>query len=44
MFFIKTGGVLARYAGYFLNGAGFRRDIGWVSQLMETQLAIIVTY
>ena len=31
-------------AGYFLKWAGFRLDIGWVSQLMETQLASIVTY
>jgi hypothetical protein len=30
MFFIKTGGVL------FLIGAGFRRDTGGVSQLLET--------
>jgi hypothetical protein len=44
MFFIKTGGVMAGSAGYFKNGAGFRQDIGGVSQLMETQLASIVTY
>jgi hypothetical protein len=41
MFFIKTGGVMAGSAGYFKNGAGFRQDIGGVSQLMETQLATI---
>jgi hypothetical protein len=36
MFFIKTGGVLAEYAGYFFKCAGFRRDIGGVSQVLET--------
>ena len=41
MVFIQTGGVLAGSAGYFLKWAGYRLDIGWVSQLMETQLAII---
>ena len=45
MFFIKTGGILffklRGKRGMFFNGAGFRRDIGWVSQLMETQLAMI---
>jgi hypothetical protein len=41
MVFIKTGGVLAGSAGYFFNLAGYGRDIGGVSQLMETQLAKI---
>ena len=41
MVFIKPGEVLAGSAGYFLKWAGFRLDIGWVSQLMETQLAIL---
>ena len=41
MVFIKPGGVFAGSAGYFLKWAGFRLDIGWVSQLMETQLAIL---
>jgi hypothetical protein len=44
MVFIQTGGVLAGSAGYFFKWAGYRLDIGWVSQLMETQLAIIITY
>ena len=41
MVFIKPGGVFAGSAGYFLKWAEFRLDIGWVSQLMETQLANI---
>jgi len=45
MFFTKTGGILflklRGKRGMFFYWAGFRRDIGWVSQLMETQLAII---
>ncbi len=36
MFFIKTGGVLAGSAGYFLKWAGYRRDTGGVFQLLET--------
>jgi hypothetical protein len=36
MFLIKTGGVLAGEAGYFLNGAGFKQDTGGVFQLLET--------
>ena len=36
MVFIKTGGVLAGSAGYFFKLAGYGRDIGGVSQLMET--------
>jgi len=34
--FIKTGGVLAGSAGYFFKLAGYGRDTGWVSQLLET--------
>jgi hypothetical protein len=41
MVFIKNGGVLAGSAGYFFKLAGYGRDIGGVSQLMETQLANI---
>jgi hypothetical protein len=44
MFFIKTGGVRAGWAGYFFKCAGFRRDISGISQLVETQLANIITY
>ena len=48
MFFIKIGGILylklRGKRGMFFNGAGFKRDTGWVSQLLETQLAIIITY
>ena len=40
MFFIKTGGILflklRGKRGMFFNLAGFRRDIGGVSQLLET--------
>jgi hypothetical protein len=36
IFFIKTGGVLAGSAGYFLKWAGYKLDIGGVSQLLET--------
>jgi hypothetical protein len=36
MIFIQTGGVLAGSAGYFLKWAGYRLDIGGVSQLLET--------
>ena len=46
MFFIKTGGILflklRGKRGMFFYWAGFRRDTGWVSQLMETQLAMII--
>ena len=42
-FFIKTGGVLflrlRGKRGMFFLRAGFKRDTGWVSQLLETQLA-----
>ena len=34
MVFIQTGGVLAGSAGYFLTWAGYRLDIGGVSQLL----------
>jgi hypothetical protein len=44
MVFIKTGGVLAGSAGYFFKLAGYGRDIGGVSQLMETQLANICNF
>jgi len=40
MFFIKTGGILflklRGKRGIFFYLAGFRLDIGWVSQLLET--------
>jgi hypothetical protein len=40
MFFIKTGGILflklRGKRGMFFYWAGFRRDIGGVSQLLET--------
>ena len=40
MFFIKTGGILflklRGKRGMFFLGAGFKRDIGGVSQLLET--------
>jgi hypothetical protein len=46
MFFIKTGGILflklRGKRGIFFYLAGFRQDIGGVSHLMETQLAMII--
>jgi hypothetical protein len=36
MFFLKPAGYLRDRRGIFLNGAGYRRDTGWVSQLLET--------
>ncbi len=41
MFFIEMGaGYSQDQRGIFLKWAGYRRDIGWISQLLETQLAI----
>ena len=36
MFLLKLAGYLRDRQGIFLNGAGFRRDIGGVSQVLET--------
>ena len=36
MVFLKTGGVLAGLAGYFLKWAGYGRDTGGVFQVLET--------
>ena len=35
-FLLKPAGYLRDRRGIFLNGAGFRRDIGGVFQLLET--------
>ena len=43
-FLLKPAGYVRDRRGISLNGAEFRRDIGGVSQLMETQLANIVTH
>ena len=40
-FLLKPAGYWRNRQGIFLNGAGFKRDTGGVSQLMETQLAIL---
>ena len=37
-FLLKPAGYLRDRRGIFLNRAGFKRDIGGVSQLMETQV------